>query len=149
MTIVSFVLHSIWEMSQMAAFKDLAGQPLLKTTLRCAPAILGDVFITLWIYAIGALATLSLSWGLRPRWNVYVTVALLGGMHAVGIELAAIASARWSYTRAMPIIPSLGVGLWPFLQLLVLIPLTVGISSRLALAKRPRATSLDSNSPTL
>ena len=142
----SVLLHAVWEMAQMPAYKDLAGRPLPETAVRCAPATLGDIAITFWIYAIVALAAHSLSWGLQPRWNVYLTVALLGAMHAFWIERAAIASGRWSYTAAMPIIPPLGVGLWPLLQLLVLTPLTIGLSSLLALRKRNRATQRASDS---
>ncbi len=101
-----------------------------------------------WIFAIGALAAHSLSWGLRPRWNVYLAVALLGAMHAIWIEQAAIAAGRWSYTDAMPTIPSLGVGVWPLLQLALLTPLTVWLSSRYALRKRTHATQPASDSTT-
>ena len=141
MAVVSFLLHWIWEMSQMPAYKDLAGRPFLQTAARCSPAVLGDVVITFWIYAIGALAAHSPSWGLQPRWNVYVTVGLLGVMHAVWIEQAAVASGRWAYTQAMPLIPRLNVGLYPVLQLLVLTPLTVALSSRYALQKRRTAAT--------
>jgi hypothetical protein len=148
MAVLSFLLHWIWEMAQMPAYKDLAGRPLLETALGCTPATLGDVVISFWMYAIGALAAHSLSWGLQPRWNVYLAVALLGAMHAIWIEQAAMASGRWSYAAAMPIIPRLGVGLWPVLQLLVLPPLTIGMSSHLALRKRNRAPQHVSDSAT-
>lgn len=134
--VVSFVLHSIWEMSQMAAYKDLAGRPFLETAVRCTPATLGDVVITFWIYVIGALAAKTLSWGLRPRWNVYLTLALLGAVHAIWIEQAATASGRWNYTNSMPILPGFDVGLWPVLQLVILTPLVIWISSRYQSFKR-------------
>lgn len=133
-------------MAQMPAYKEMAGRPFLKTMVRCTPATLGDIAITFWIYAIGALGARALSWGLQPRWNVFFAVALLGAMHAVWVEQAAIASGRWSYTPAMPIIPRLGVGLWPVLQLLVLLPLTIGLSSFIALRKRNSTTQRASDS---
>jgi len=136
--VVAFLLNWIWEMSQMPAYREMAARSVLETAGRCALAAFGDVVITFWIYAVGALAAHSLSWGLRARWNVFVAVALLGAMHAFWIEQAGIASGHWTYTNAMPIIPRLGVGLWPFLQLPVLTPLTVALSSRFALAKRSR-----------
>lgn len=103
-------------------------------------ATLGDVAITLLIYAIGALAARTLSWGLRAAWNVYSAVALLGAMHAFWIERAAIASGRWTYTQTMPVIPLLKVGLWPLLQLTVLTPLTFWLANRCSLAPRTHAT---------
>ena len=138
----SFVLHSVWEMAQMPAYKDLAGRPFLETAARCTPATLGDVVLTFWIYAIGVLAAKTPSWGLRPRWNVYLTLALLGAVHAIWIEQAALASGRWSYSNAMPIVPRLDVGVWPLLQLTLLTPLTIALSSRFAL-RTPAAHRLD------
>lgn len=138
---VSFVLHSIWEMAQMPAYKDLAGRPFLETASRCIPATLGDVVLTFWIYAIGALAAGSIGWGLKSRWNVYVTLALLAALHAIWIEQVAVAAGRWSYSEAMPIIPGLGVGIWPLSQLTFLTPLTVWVSSRYALRQRKTQTS--------
>lgn len=134
----SFVLHSVWEMAQMPAYKDLAGRPFLETAARCTPATLGDVVLTFWIYAIGALAAGSIGWGLKSRWNVFLTLALLAALHAIWIEQVAVAAGRWSYSEAMPTIPGLGVGIWPLLQLTLLTPLTVWLSSRYAL--RPRKT---------
>ena len=149
MAIVSFSLNWIWEMLQMPAYREMSGRTFNEAAARCACAALGDAAITFWIYAIGAFAAGSLSWGLHRRWNVYSAIALLGATHAYWIEQVAIKSRRWSYTNAMPTIPSLGVGLWPFLQLLLLPPLTVALSSRLALAMRCRGTSPGSRSATL
>ena len=120
----------------MRGYRQMVERSVLETAGPCALAASGDAVLTFWIYAVGALAAYSLSWGVRARWNVFVAVALLGAMHAFWIEQAAVASGRWTYTNTMPIIPRLGVGLWPFLQLPVLIPLTVAVASRYALAKR-------------
>ena len=144
LALISFSLHAVWEMAQMPAYKEMVGRPVLQTAVRCTPATLGDVVITFWIYAIGALAARDLSWGVQPGWNVYLVAALLGAMHAVWIEKAAIASGRWSYTETMPTIPLLGVGLWPFLQLVLLTPLTLWLSSRYALRKSNRGTQPES-----
>ena len=147
MAVVSFLLHSVWEMSQMAAYRDLAGRPLLETIARCTPATLGDVVLTFWIYGIAALAAYSIGWGLRSRWNVYLSLGLLGLGHAIWIEQVALASGRWSYSDAMPRIPRLDVGIWPLLQLTLLTPVTVWISSRFALRRRACPTSSKSNLP--
>ena len=146
MALISFALHAVWEMVQMPAYKEMAGQPLLQTAARCTPATLGDVGITFWIFAIGAFAARNLGWGMQPRWNVYLVAAMLGAIHAVLTERAAIASGRWSYTKTMPIIPRLEVGVWPFLQLVLLTPLIFWISGRLALRKRKLMTRSESNS---
>lgn len=146
MVLISFLLHAVWEMAQMPAYKEMVERPLLQTAVRCTPATLGDVVITFWIFAIGALAARNLGWAMRPRWNVYLVASLLGATHAVWIERAAIASGRWSYTKAMPIIPRLEIGVWPFLQLMLLTPLTFWISCFFVLRSSKRATQSESNS---
>jgi len=84
----------------------------------------GDVGIILGIYAAGALSAADLSWGLRGRWNIYVTAAVLGLAYAVLVEHAALSAGRWSYTKRMPVMSVLGAGLWPLLQMTLLPPLT-------------------------
>ena len=88
--------------------------------------------IILGIYAAGALAAGDLGWGLRGRWNIYATVAVLGLAYAALMEHAALAAGRWSYTERMPVVSVLGAGLWPLLQMTLLPPLTVWIARRWA-----------------
>ena len=136
MVFVSFALNWIWEMLQMPSYKEMAGRPLQVMAARCSFASLGDVAIIFSIYAVGALAAARLGWGLRARWNVYSTIALLGAMNAFWIERAAITSGRWTYNDTMPVIPLLNVGLWPVLQLAALAPFVVWLSSGFASYKR-------------
>ncbi len=88
--------------------------------------------IILGIYAAGALAAGDLVWGLRARWNIYVTVAVLGLAYATLVEHAAVATGSWSYTKRMPVVSLLGAGLWPILQMTLLPPLIFWISRRWA-----------------
>ncbi len=138
--IVSFILNWCWEMAQMPGYREMASRSWRETVTLCTRAALGDLAITLLIYAIGALAARSLSWGLRATWNVYLVVALLGAMQALWIERAAIASGRWTYTQSMPLLPVLEVGLWPLLQLSLLTPLTFWMANRCLLVTRTHAT---------
>jgi hypothetical protein len=116
--LASFVLNEIWEMAQMSAYVETAGQSLTSTLGLCTRAVVGDVGIILGIYAAGALAAGDPSWGLRDSWNIYATAAVLGPAYA------ALAAGRWSYTERMPVVSVLGVGLWPLLQMTLLPPLT-------------------------
>jgi len=127
-------------MAQMRAYWDMALRPWRETASLCTRATLGDVAITLLIYATGALAAGTLSWGLRAAWNVYAAVALLGAMHDFWIERAAIASGRWMYILTMPVVAILKVDLWPLLQLTLLNPVTVWLSNRLSLAGQNHVT---------
>jgi len=120
----SFVLNEIWEMAQMSAYVETAGHPWMSTLGPCTGAAVGDVGIVLGIYAACALAAGDLGWGLRGRWNIYATAAVLGLACAALVEHAALAAGRWSYSERMPVVSVLGAGLWPLLQITLLPPLT-------------------------
>jgi hypothetical protein len=122
--LVSFVLNEIWEMAQMSAYVQTAGHSLMSTLVFCTRATVGDVGIILGIYAAGALAAGDPGWGLRGRWNIYATVAVLGLAYAALVEHAALTAGRWSYTERMPVVPVLDAGLWPLLQMTLLPSLT-------------------------
>jgi hypothetical protein len=55
---------------------------------------------------------------------------LLALATAVAIERLALAAGRWSYSSRMVVVPGLGVGLWPLLQMAMLPPLSSAASSR-------------------
>ena len=122
--LASFVLNEIWEMAQMSAYAETAGQSWTSTLGLCTRAAVGDVGIIVGIYAAGALAAGDLGWGLRGRWNIYAMAAVLGLAVAALVEHAALAAGRWSYTARMPVVSVLGAGLWPLLQMTLLPPLT-------------------------
>lgn len=120
--LAGFVLNEIWEMAQMSAYVETAGYSWTSTLARCTRAAVGDVCIILVIYLTGALIARDPGWGLRGRWNMYATVAILGLAYAVLVELAGLAAGSWSYTERMPVVPVFGVGLWPLLQMTLLPP---------------------------
>ena len=122
--LASFVLNEVWEMAQMSAYVETAKHSWTSTLSLCTRAAVGDVGIILGIYAAGALTAADLSWGLRGRWNIYVTAAVLGLAYAVLVEHAALSAGRWSYTERMPVVSVFGAGLWPLLQMTLLPPLT-------------------------
>ena len=125
MFVAAFGLNWLWEMLQMPAYAGMSGRPWREKVLVCTLASIGDSIITLGVYGVGALATRRLRWGMQGGWKVYVTVGLLAAACAVVVELTARATGHWSYLERMPTVPMLGVGLWPFLQLTLLVPLAL------------------------
>ena len=125
---VAFVLNWIWEMAQMSAYTEMVGAPWMSTSIPCAWASVGDVGFTFFVYGIGALAARRIEWGMACRWHVVAAAAILSAVLAAAYEWKAQASGRWSYTDDMPIVPVLGVGLWPFLQLMLTVPASLGIA---------------------
>ncbi len=124
----SFVLNEVWEMAQMSAYVETAGRSWTSTLALCTRAAVGDVGIILGISAAGVLAAGDPGWGLRNRWNIYATAALMGLVCATLVEHAALGAGRWSYTKHMPVVPVLAAGLWPLLQMTLLPPLTFWIA---------------------
>lgn len=108
----------------MSAYVETAGYSWASTIGFCTRAAVGDVGIIVGIYAMGALAAGDQSWGLRGRWNMYATTAVLGLAFAALVEHWALATGRWSYTERMPVVSLLSAGLWPLLQMTLLPPLT-------------------------
>lgn len=136
--LAAFALNWLWEMVQMPAYAEMAGRTWGESAPTCTAAAAGDVVITLAIYAVAALAAGSLRWPLENRWNVYAAATLLGAAWATAVEWRALAFGRWSYADQMPVVPTLGVGLWPFLQLTLLVPAALWMASRWPL-RRPGA----------
>jgi hypothetical protein len=119
----SFVLNEIWEMAQMSAYVETAGYPWKSTLGRCTRAAVGDIGIILGIYLTTALVAGGLFWGLRVRSWVFAATAVAGLAYAVLVENLGLSAGRWSYTEHMPVVPMIGVGLWPILQMTLLPPL--------------------------
>ncbi|MCI0464160.1 MAG: hypothetical protein L0Z62_45075 [Gemmataceae bacterium] len=127
--VAAFCLNWLWEMAQMPAYAEMAGRPWRETTLWCTRASVADAAVTLGIWGVGALAAGAWRWGMKATWHVYATGALLGMACATGLEWQALRSGRWSYTEGMPLVPVLDVGLWPFLQLTLLVPAALRIAA--------------------
>jgi len=130
LVVSAFILNWIWEMIQMPAYAEMAGWPWFDTVATCTWAALGDVAITLGIYGTGALALRDLGWAWTGRWPVFAAAAFLGAVCAVVFERLALAAGRWSYSDRMPMVPVPSVGLWPLLQLTLLVPLAFWLASR-------------------
>jgi len=129
LVLVAFALNWLWEMLQMPAYAEMAGRSWSESALRRALAALADVGFTCAAHATGALAAGYLSWGMSGKWNIYATGALVAGAIGTAAEWDAVRSGRWSYTDRMPMVPVLGLGLWPVLQLALLAPLAFAIAA--------------------
>ena len=82
------------------------------------------VVLLLLIFAAGWLVLRRRDWFFRPGVRGYVLMLVTGLVIAVSIELVAVyVMGRWEYTKQMPLVPGLGVGLTPVAQMLVLPPI--------------------------
>lgn len=125
---VSFSLHLFWENAQAPLFAGY--QNFWQHLPSCLRGTAGDVAVTFLVYALVAAGRRDVGWALRGRGVDYVASGLLGAAIAVGLEWQALASGRWSYTAAMPLLPVVDVGLLPVLQMAILLPLTFWLAGR-------------------
>lgn len=126
--LISFALNWAWEMSQMIVYSGFQNRSMLQRILICTVATFGDAFLTLGIYTIARFIARLSRRETKNAWKLYAAAMLLGAACAVIIERIALLSGHWFYTNQMPSVPLLGVGLWPFLQLALLVPLAVWIA---------------------
>jgi len=105
--VFSFVLNLIWEHFHSRLYIEYRGKPITRAVLRHA-ALFDASFTTL----------LSLPFFLSAFFETHLWILILiAFIFAVGLERFALATNRWRYKPAMPIIPFLAVGVTPSIQL--------------------------------
>jgi hypothetical protein len=122
LAVSAFFLHLIWENIQAPLYDGY--QSFSQHIPICFIGTLGDVLITLLVFAFLWLLKKDL---LDTR-NNFFALAIIGFVIAVAIEQHALLLGKWSYTATMPIIPWLGVGLTPIIQMTILLPLSFYIA---------------------
>jgi len=100
----------------MHAYATLADRPWSSTILPCTVAAVGDSGVTLAVFAVGRVLS-----RLR-RLPLVLVSAPVSAFVAFLIEKVQLARGAWSYSGDMPIVPLVGVGLLPWLQLTLLVP---------------------------
>ncbi len=124
LAITAFGLNWIWEMVQMFAFEIKPEESLWQIFLFCTLASVIDTGVTIGIY--GLLSRINLS---NP-FLFYLLAALCGALCATLFEGFAFWFELWEYNRAMPILPIIGIGLLPFAQLTLLVPLAIWLTQK-------------------
>jgi hypothetical protein len=124
LAVVGLALNWVWEMAQMSAYADMAGRPWISTAWRCLRASVGDVALTI------VTVCVSVWLARRPPW-VYVTAGAVGSLIALLVEWTALSVGAWAYNERMPIVPIIDVGLWPLLQLTLLVPAALWAAMRI------------------
>lgn len=121
---VGFGLNWIWEIGQMFAYRAGAEKSAGAILFFCT---LGSVVDALTIWAIYGTTKVFL----KPRgWKFYLTAALLGAASAVIFEKLAFVFGWWSYNEEMPVVPFIGTGFLPFVQLTLIAPFAIWIAER-------------------
>lgn len=121
---IAFGLNFIWEISQTFAFK-MGGVSTAKMLLFCALASIIDAVVTMLIFWL-LQKVLK-----RFDWKFYLAAAVFGAVCAILFEKMAFTFNLWTYDEEMIVLPLLGTGLLPFLQLMILVPVAIWIIMKL------------------
>ena len=125
LALVSFILHLVWECSHIHLY---TGYDALTGRLPVFVwASIGDVMYTFLAVVLISFFKGSVLWFLSAATPDYLGLALLGFYIATFVEYKAVALGRWEYAENMPRL--FGVGATPLLQMTVLLPLTVYITT--------------------
>lgn len=117
-----------WEMTQAVLYGPMG--TVLQATWRCFVASLGDGLLVLGIFGVGWIVYRRPAWIESPGPSGYAVMLATGFVIGVAVEWHALSQGRWTYKPAMPLLPGLGVGVVPVVQMLVLPPLIFRLSAR-------------------
>jgi hypothetical protein len=121
---IAFGLNWIWQIGQMFAYAAEAGDSWTKSFLFCTLASVGDAIVTIAIYVL--LKFLIRLDGAK----FYLCAAISGALCAAFFEWFAFRFGLWSYGEQMIVLPIINVGLLPFVQLTLLVPLAICLSGK-------------------
>ncbi len=128
--IVSFVAHFVWEYFHFGfytGYEHWSGSMPVYWL-----ATVGDVLYTLGAFALVSAIKKSYEWISSATVSDYFMLVTLGCLIALFVEYKGLALDRWEYRPEMPLIPMLGVGLSPILQMAILLPVTFFVTQWLS-----------------
>lgn len=135
LTLAAFALHFAWENVQCPLFFVHGSYDA--SALGMLVASLVDVGLTWAIYAAVALVSGQWRWARTPwTWEQWLTLLVAAFVLGVVVEQEGLATGRWAYREAMPLVPELGVGVVPLVQLLLLPALSFAIAERVCAGRR-------------
>ena len=121
--VVDVLLNYVWELVQAPLYVGMA-EYNARVFWHCFVASLGDGLMVLLIVAAGWITLGRPDWFIRPGVGGYLLMTTAGVFLAVFVEWAALHILhRWEYTRNMPTLPMVNIGLVPIAQMLILPPL--------------------------
>lgn len=121
--LIGFGINLIWEINQMSYFDGKPGDTYAEGIFYCSLASVIDGLTVISIYFI--VAKILKSYTIY----FYLLTAFLGALCAVIFENVAFSLKLWSYKESMLIVPFVDVGILPFVQLILLVPLSIFLTN--------------------
>lgn len=139
-TVGGWLANALWEVAQLPLYTASA-EPS-GHLLKCLRAAVDDVGILALLYGAMALAARQLDWWRQFSLPRAILLAGIGVAVAILIEMRALEAGRWAYSASMPLVPGVGVGWSPVLQMVVIPIVLVALSRWWAAATSPRGQEL-------
>lgn len=133
---IGFLHHLIWEYVQCSPFFLHVKAPATITTMLMAA--IGDVFILWAAYVPVALYHRSLAWPIHEaHLRSWLSFTFISMAIAGVVEHWSITTGRWIYTELNPVLEWLGISVLPFVQMLILNPLTIWLNLKFFWNQQP------------
>ena len=134
---VATVVNYAWELAQAPLYVGLKNYSA-GVFWHCFVASLGDGVIVLLIVVVGWFTLRQSDWFLRTGVRGCLVMITAGLVLALLVEWVAVHILnRWEYTRSMPTLPVVHIGLVPVAQMLILPPLIFRIVATWSYKTRP------------
>ena len=114
----SFLLNFFWEMLQMPLYEGMKLN--MQTTMLCSLASVADAIMVLLLYYAFAVIYKDPFWVHDLTLQRILILVGVGATGAILVEIFHLSADSWKYSRIMPIIPILNVGISPVLQFMIL-----------------------------
>jgi len=122
---LSFFLNFFWEVVQ-TYFYTMRNSPFSAILYGWIHCTLGDVIITIGSFWLVSILSRNRRWFLRLNRLSFIGFIIVGVVYTLFSEWLNVHIFRsWGYNESMPIIPSIGVGLTPFLQWMIVPPAVI------------------------
>lgn len=125
---LSAALHLVWENAQAPLY--VGYQNFWQHFWICLSVIPGDVAITVAAYFAVAFWRRNMAFAAAVRFSDGLAVGLIATLVSAIIERYSLASGRWAYGPAMPVLPVLQIGLLPVLQMMIIPPATLYLAGK-------------------
>lgn len=131
----AFLIQWGWEAIHAAAYVETAGP--VRQRLRCCLPM--GAIDAVWSFGLAVTARVIVRRADQSnRAAFFCVMAVFGAVTATILEWHALRTGRWTYNYLMPLIPGLGVGAFPVLQMAI-VPI---VAARLSGFPRPALTKV-------
>lgn len=128
--IFSFLINLAWEVSHSLLYKTTTEMSVAEYVPRILQASAGDIIMILFIFLGISALNKSFSWKINNKKNILLSI-IFGLIISISFEFYAQYTNRFEYNSSMPLIPLIGIGLTPVLQMVIIPLLTFFFTERI------------------